>query len=233
MTIDSDAILDILGNDTRRRILAILADEPMYFNQLSKEVDIGQQAMLRHLHALEKGGLIETYSEKSQFGAPNRKYYKLSSAFSLTISISKDDFLVSHRVIEDVPLSKMSKKHYKKAELAFEETGSAVLLLQDSLRQVDEEISDLESQLNGLRARRQDILQRLHVIGVERFEDDERRVLYMLVRESPKSFGELSDLLDEKESVVKGLIARMRRKMDDSSPLLDLLTDSNFQTKER
>ena len=226
MTTDSDAILDILGNDTRRRILAALADEPMYFNQLSKEVNIGQQAMLRHLQALEKGGLIETYSGKSQFGAPNRKYYKLSSAFSLTISISKDDFLVSHRVIEDVPLSKVSKKHYKKSELDYEETGSAVLLLQESLRQVDEEIRNLESQLNGLRARRQDILQRLHEIGVERFEDDERRVLYMLVRESPKSFGELSDLLDEKESVVKGLIAQMRSKMDDSSSLLDLLTDS-------
>lgn len=222
MIIDSGAILNILGNDTRRRILTALADEPMYFNQLAKEIGIGQQAVLRHLQALEDSGLIETYGEKSQFGAPNRKYYKLSSAFSLTVSISEDDFLVSHRMIEDSPLSKESKKRYKKLELASDETGSAVSLLQDSLSQVDEEISNLESQLSGLRAHRQSILQRLHEIGTERFEDDERKVLYMLVRESPKSFSELSDLLDEKESVVKGLIARMQSKMENSSDLLDL-----------
>ena len=96
MTLDSDAILDIMGNDTRRRILAALADEPMYFNHLAKEIDIGQQAMLRHVEALEKIGLIETYAEKSEFGAPNRKYYKLSSAFTLTITLSEDYFSITN-----------------------------------------------------------------------------------------------------------------------------------------
>jgi len=220
MTIDTDAILDILGNETRRRILASLADEPMYFNQLAKQVDIGQQAMLRHLDALEKGGLIEAYAEKSTYGAPNRKYYKLSSAFSLTVSISEDDFLVSHKKI-DKAFSKAIKKS-KKMNLDFTDTGSAVSLLQDNLREVDEEISNLETQLSGLRAHRQDILRRLHEIGAERFEDDERKVLYMLVRESPESFSELSELLDEKESVLKGLITRMRSKMENHTDLLDL-----------
>ncbi|HZT34685.1 MAG TPA: ArsR family transcriptional regulator, partial [Nitrososphaera sp.] len=41
---DPDIILDILGNDTRRKILSILSQEPMYFNQLAREIDIGQQA---------------------------------------------------------------------------------------------------------------------------------------------------------------------------------------------
>ena len=221
MSIDTDAILDILGNDTRRRILACLADEPMYFNQLAKQVDIGQQAMLRHLDALEKGGLIETYAEKSSYGAPNRKYYKLSSAFSLTVSISEDDFLISHKKIEKA-FNKDFIKKSKKMNLAFADTGSAVSLLQDNLRGVDEEISNLESQLSGLRAHRQDILRRLHEIGTERFEDDERKVLYMLVRESPQSFSELSELLDQKETVLKGLITRMRSKMEDHADLLDL-----------
>jgi ArsR family transcriptional regulator len=62
---DSNLILDILGNDTRRKILAVLSQEPMYFNQLAKEIGVGQQAILRHLQALEEGGLIETYAEKS------------------------------------------------------------------------------------------------------------------------------------------------------------------------
>src|SRR5262245_31085236 len=127
MKSNSDSILDILGNDTRRKILSSLADEPMYFNQLAKEVDIGQQAMLRHLDSLEKAGLIETYSEKSDFGAPNRKYYRLSSAFTLTISLSEDDFLVSHQKIEDSS-SKDSRKRSRKLVPASEETGATVSL---------------------------------------------------------------------------------------------------------
>ena len=47
----------------------------MYFNQLSKEIGIGQQAVLRHMQALENSGLIESYTKKSDLGAPNRKYY--------------------------------------------------------------------------------------------------------------------------------------------------------------
>jgi predicted transcriptional regulator len=46
----------------------------MYFNQLARRIEIGQQAILRHVEALEQSGLIETYSEKSTLSAPNRKY---------------------------------------------------------------------------------------------------------------------------------------------------------------
>ena len=222
MKTNSDSILDILGNDTRRKILSTLADEPMYFNQLSKEIDIGQQAILRHLDSLEKAGLVETYSEKSEFGAPSRKYYRLSSAFTLTISLSEDDFLVSHQKIKD-SLSTHSKKKVKKPEeSASEETGATVSLLYETLNDVNGGIAKMESHLSTLRARRQDILRRLHEIGTERFEGDERKVLYVLVRESPKSFAELSDLLDEKESVLKALLASMRGKMEGQSDWFDL-----------
>ena len=70
---DSNLILDILGNSTRRKILTVLSEEPMYFNQLAKKIGIGQQAVLRHLRALEDLALMETYVEKSDFGAPDRK----------------------------------------------------------------------------------------------------------------------------------------------------------------
>ena len=221
MTLDSDAILDILGNDTRRRILAALADEPMYFNQLAKEIAIGQQAMLRHVEALEKIGLIETYAEKSDFGAPNRKYYKLSSAFTLTISLSEDDFSITNKKIEASP-NKNSHKRSKKLEPIPEETGAAVSLLQDSLEEIDAGIGELELKLNDLRAQRQNILRRLHEIGVDKFEDEERRILYTIVRESPETVAELSEMLDRKESAVREAIERMRNRMQSQSMSIDI-----------
>lgn len=221
MTLDSDAILDILGNDTRRRILAALADEPMYFNQLAKEIDIGQQAMLRHVEALEKIGLIETYAEKSNFGAPNRKYYKLSSAFTLTISLSEDDFSITNKKIETAP-NRESKKRHKRLHSMPEEAGAAVLLLQGNLEKIDAEIAELELQLNDLRALRQNTLRQLHEIGVDKFEDEERKILYMMVRESPGTIAELSEMLDRKESDVKDAIAKMKSRMQSQSMSVDI-----------
>ena len=76
------------------KFLATLAQEPMYFNQLAKEISIGQQAILRHMKTLEDMGLIESYAEKSNLGAPDRKYYRLNSSFSLTICLSEDAFSI-------------------------------------------------------------------------------------------------------------------------------------------
>ena len=73
----------------------------MYFNQLAKKIGIGQQAILRHLQALEDIGLIETYAEKSNFEAPDRKYYSVNYSFVLTISLSKDNFTITNQNITE------------------------------------------------------------------------------------------------------------------------------------
>lgn len=220
---DPDIILDILGNDTRRKILSILSQEPMYFNQLAREIDIGQQAVLRHLQALEESGLIETYAEKSKLGAPDRKYYRLNNSFILTISLSEDDFTVKKQEIVE-SRHKESKKYYKALDLMPKDAADALASLQSSLSDIETEMSALESRLNDLRALKQLILNKLHKIGMEDFEEDERKILYMIVKESPSSIAELSDLIDEKESDLRTIISGMRKKMNDDSAkvLLDL-----------
>lgn len=209
---DSDTILDILGNVTRRKILAILSEEPMYFNQLAKEVEIGQQAVLRHLQALEESGLIETYAEKSGLGAPDRKYYRLNDSFILTVSLSEDDFTVTNQKILETR-QKESRRYYEALDSISEDMGEALSSLQESLADIDEEMSSLESRLNDLRALKQQTLRMLHQIGTESFEEDERRILYKIVEESPKSMAELSRIMGEKQSDLKELITEMKTKI--------------------
>lgn len=213
---ESDAILNIMGNETRRKILAELARQPMYFNQLAKKVDIGQQAVLRHLQALEENGMVETYAEKSDLGAPERKYYKLSTSFILTVSLSADDFTVTHHRMTESRHGE-SRGYYERFDSLPEEAGRALSLLQDTLEDVVQEISGLEARLNDLRALRQLILHRLHEIGQEVFAENERLVLYRIVEESPKSVSELSDLVDVKESDLKSIIGAMKNKVDRES----------------
>lgn len=217
---DANLILDILGNGTRRKILTILSEEPMYFNQLAKNIGIGQQAVLRHLQALEDIGLIETYAEKSDFGAPDRKYYRLNESFFLTISLSEDDFTITKQKITESRHRK-SKKYYKNLDSMPEGAGDALSLLQENLASIEDEISVIESRLNDLYALRQLVLSKLHKIGMASFEENERRLLYKIVEESPRSIAELSNLLGEKESHLKGLIKDMRGKVNkDSAQIL-------------
>ena len=216
----SEVILNILGNDTRRKILTVLSQEPMYFNQLAKEIGVGQQAILRHLQSLEDSGLIETYAEKSELGAPDRKYYRVNDSFILTIALSEDDFTVTKQKIVE-SRRKDSKKYYKALDSISKETGEALSSLQENLADIEQEISIVESRLNDLYALKQLILHKLHKIGVDSFELHERKLLYSVVEESPNSISELSDILDEKESNLKTIITGMRTKMDkDSAQLL-------------
>lgn len=210
---DPDTILNILGNDTRRKILSALSKEPMYFNQLAKAIDVGQQAILRHLQALEDGGLIESYGEKSNLGAPPRKYYKLNSSFSMTISFSEDDFTITNQDIKQLR-QRESRKYYKMYDSMSQDTLKALAQLQKNLDYVDEEIGRLESRLSDLRALKQMILRRLHEIGVHKFEDNERKVLYAIVIESPQSVAELSEILNEEETELREIIRTIREKLD-------------------
>ncbi|MDQ3854355.1 MAG: helix-turn-helix domain-containing protein [Thermoproteota archaeon] len=220
LQLDANLILDILGNDTRRKILTVLSEEPMYFNQLAKKIGIGQQAILRHLQALEDIELIETYAEKSDFGAPDRKYYRVNDSFILTISLSEDDFTITKQNITQ-SRQKESKKYYKNLDSMPGDTGDALSLLQENLAGIEEEISALESRLNDLYALRQMVLSKLHKIGMTSFKENERRLLYKIVEDSPRSIAELSDLVGEKESNLKGLIREMRSKVDkDSAQIL-------------
>lgn len=211
---DDDIILDIIGNNTRRKILATLAREPMYFNQLAKEISIGQQAILRHMKTLEDIGLIESYAEKSNLGAPDRKYYRLNSSFSLTICLSEDAFSIENHKIEQYRYKESDKFYEEYDLLAQEDDGETLNQLQSNLTKIEMEISNLDSRLNDLRALKQLIVSRLHKIAKDNFEEEfERKILHTIVGDSPKSVSELANKLNEKQSNVTKTLHRMNKKL--------------------
>ena len=107
---DTSVLLDVLGNETRRRILNLISHEPMYFNQLAKEIRTGQQAILRHVKILEDTGLIESYAMRSDLGAPDRKYYRVNSSFNLSISVSNDNFTITRNSVSNEKIQKISRE---------------------------------------------------------------------------------------------------------------------------
>jgi predicted transcriptional regulator len=205
---DTNILLDVLGNETRRRILNLISHEPMYFNQLAREIGTGQQAILRHVKILEDSGLIESYAKKSDLGAPNRKYYKVNSSFNLNISVSNDNFTVRNEDIEELrykeadilykkfdeldsivlhqddSLNKIMDKGSKTKYIGRKSTlslGQILSKLQKNLEDTEEQILHLESRINDLRALKQAIIKKIHDIEKENFDNVERRVMCLLL----------------------------------------------------
>lgn len=86
-------LLNMLGNETRREILQLLAKKPCYVSELSQELKVGQKAIIEHLEQLKEAGLLEVRTEKVEKGRP-RKYFEISKDIILEVKISTEAFEV-------------------------------------------------------------------------------------------------------------------------------------------
>jgi ArsR family transcriptional regulator len=96
---DPDKIFLALKSETRRKILNMLASEPMYLTQIAYNLELGQQAIFRHLQLLEESGILESDFKDSGQGAP-RRYYQIARAVRVEVQISPEMFDVG---LFDVP----------------------------------------------------------------------------------------------------------------------------------
>ena len=86
---DLEEILDVMGCKTRREILNLLTQEPRFVSEISKELEIGQKAIIEHLKAMEELGLLKSSFQKIERGRP-RKYYDISQKVEIQICIDNN-----------------------------------------------------------------------------------------------------------------------------------------------
>ena len=102
---DIDTILSVIENPTRRKILMALVREPHYPLQLSRELGVSPQAIMKNLDILENSGIVESWRESSERG-PLKIVYSLTSEFTLTIDLRNGMFRTTLSLPEsddDVP----------------------------------------------------------------------------------------------------------------------------------
>ncbi|WP_407379353.1 ArsR/SmtB family transcription factor [Methanobrevibacter sp.] len=91
--IDKEDILDVMGCKTRRDIIDLLRQEPMFVSEISNELNVGQKAIIAHLRAMEDVGILNSSYKKVLRGRP-RKYYDLDNEVTIHITINKNSFNV-------------------------------------------------------------------------------------------------------------------------------------------
>jgi predicted transcriptional regulator len=90
---DLDRVFKALGNETRRRILRLLAQRAHYPYELSTMLGLTPRGVFKHLDSLQKAGLVEREHGESELG-PDRVYYRLNVRFGLSTTILPDAFTV-------------------------------------------------------------------------------------------------------------------------------------------
>ncbi len=222
---DMDILLDILGNDTRRRILQLLADVPKYFIQLSKDLGVSQQAVLKHLDLLEKHGFVSSYPGESEFAAPKRKYFELNRSLMFSVGITKDavEFFFHDIPQKDAGIQIQHKglKALMKEVKQLEKERSPVSLLNGSdrvLKKINSELSQMAEIEIALLRMKQKITKLAHEAIRESFDEElQRQVLYATIGEQKEyDVDQLSALLNTREKEVTDALAVVRNKL--SSP---------------
>ena len=180
-------LLDVLGNETRRRILGLLADEPKYFNQLAKELGVSQQAVLKHLDILEQHGLVASFRAKSELAGPDRKYFKLGRTLHLSVGIAGglvDMDIQELGETERIRGSRQLLDIYHEVK-NLDQVDDEVELVSTSdriLREIDKRVSALDEEKINLLNVRQIVMVRVHQMAQASFEQElERRILYSVL----------------------------------------------------
>ncbi|SHG57244.1 ArsR/SmtB family transcription factor [Halobaculum gomorrense] len=84
---DSAVLLDLLGNENRRRILRLLSHKPCYVTEISEYLGVSPKAVIDHLRKLEETGLIESHTDDRR-----RKYFHIARDVRLEVNVSRHGF---------------------------------------------------------------------------------------------------------------------------------------------
>jgi len=188
---DIDSILSAIENRTRREILSRLIHGEVYPLQLSRELGISQQAVMKHLYILEKTNIVRMRGiEKSEVG-PNRKIYSLDESFILNIYLTPYFFDIRKREINNYD----------------ENIGNVddpILML----KKIDEEIEELEEKIAQKISIKKKILSIIDNEIIPRMDSDIEREIFS---EYIKSWNEeyVAGVVGLPDNIVKQILKRI------------------------
>lgn len=187
-SLDIDEIFQALGNETRRKILEKLAEEPTYLNRLSRELGVSQQAILKHLEFLQERGFITSYFVEGEGGTPPKKYYKLNERVVLLEELTRELFERARELEKgrpetatsiEVDSRELEEKVEEIERLPPSERIRGIRALVNELDNKIEDTASVYAYLCDVKKRALEIGRR--TLQEERFPLEERRIIYRLL----------------------------------------------------
>lgn len=138
-----DEVLDVLGNESRRKILALLSQRPCYVSEISYCLKMAPKVVLEHLYKLEKAGIVKSFEDGK------RRYYYIDKSLRLEITLTPHNFSVklveNGNVNEDDLISAMREM----ANIKYSEDLRHIFDVVSKMRKIQDVLSRLQYQINS------------------------------------------------------------------------------------
>lgn len=195
---ESAQLLDILGNENRRKILQLLASRPCFMSEIAERLDVGAKAILGHLLLLERAGLIEANVDEQR-----RKYFHITDNLRLEVFVSPYSFEV-----ETTTIAFSIPKHHAKAHQAvagLKTLYGEIQELMEHRQRVLREYQEVQASLTEAMGQSMDTIEEVAKDHIE------AEILYALLK-GPMNQRALSMQLGIPEYVLEGYLERMLEK---------------------
>lgn len=218
--VDFDTALTILENKARRQILEMLVREPHYPLQLSKHLEISQQAVMKHLKVLGDAGFVQSEQVRSDKGGPPKKIFSVKQSFSLRLDLGPDLFRSDHRTLPVGGPVRLSSRLPDSAIPVAEKIGGrrkiSVAEAMELVGQLNETLETLDAQRDALIALHQQVMSRVSSSVDENFSQYEERNLVHTLLERPRRPVDLdawSETLRLEVPRAEAIITEVRERM--------------------
>ena len=211
-----DSMLGTVENPIRRRIIARLSQKPNYQLQLSRELDISQQLVAKHLGSMEDAGLVSTVFEDSPRG-PQRKEYLLRKSFSITIDLAPSLFrarMFSFGAVPGRDSDEQSQMSAKAGEaLRFPEEASRIKPLAQFIAEVDRKLGEMEERRAVLLYLRGLALREATRVTTSLGSADRKKVLKYIMKEQRDGIEDISASLGLQQRVVGNILEEIEKDL--------------------
>lgn len=156
----AEDIIEVLAAETRRKLLKLLANEPLTLSEISGRLGISQPAALKHIRELESSGIIKAFELRDQSGKL-RRCYKISKPLKVVMSFDGDSlriYLREAKPLDEIPTGLEERILRLRNELSeledSDSLGKVIYKYGEMIKEIEDimgKIENLESQLMWLR----------------------------------------------------------------------------------
>jgi ArsR family transcriptional regulator len=202
---DSAALLDLLGNENRRRILRLLARKPCYVTEISEYLGVSPKAVIDHLRKLEEAGVVESHMDDRR-----RKYFHIARNLRLEVNVSPYGFGTKSAYPASRSLDITTCRHLSvDIDIEPEPTDPGQLASElNRLEQLENELSLTQRWVQG---RITEVLEQL-TEQLDGTVDADGRLyadILLALLDSPRTIGELSTDVEAPPAVIEQAVVRM------------------------
>ncbi|SEO66946.1 ArsR family transcriptional regulator [Halogranum amylolyticum] len=200
---DSAVLLDLLGNENRRRILRLLSHKPCYVTEISEYLGVSPKAVIDHLRKLEEAGLVESRTDDQR-----RKYFHISRNLRLEVNVSPYGFGAKSAYPASPSLDMTGRCPHVTLDVTVGDDSDSVAELASELGQLEELENELSLAQRWVHGRMTQVLDRLNeTIGA----DDSRFYAELLaaIATGTDTTSSISREVEVAEEVVEEALSRL------------------------